>query len=276
MSELEALGVVWAVRHFRHYLYGQHCEVITDHEALKSLLNTPHPSGKLARWGMALQEVDLSVTYRPGKKNAPADAMSRSPVGDGDPLVPPEKLVATVQGEQVTAKSGEACSNPDVTLKERQHADPELQIVIGYLENRTLLDNDKRAKEVVLSAEQFTLLEGVLYSVGPDKTLRIAVPSSDRKQLFVEAHSGNFGGHLREAKVHHKLSRRYWWPRMRKDIAEWCRACLVCASRSVGRAVKPTLNPIPVGGPFDRVAVDVLHFPKSATVTSMQLCSWTT
>ena len=49
VTELEAMGVVWAVRHFRHYLYGHHCDVFTDHEALKSLLNTPHPSDKLAR-----------------------------------------------------------------------------------------------------------------------------------------------------------------------------------------------------------------------------------
>ena len=49
-SELEALGVVWATRHFRHYLYRHKCIVFTDNIALKS---TPHPSGKLARWGMA-------------------------------------------------------------------------------------------------------------------------------------------------------------------------------------------------------------------------------
>ena len=58
ISELEGLGVVWAVKHFRHYLYGHHCTVFTDHEALKSLLNTVHQSGKLAQWGMALQELD--------------------------------------------------------------------------------------------------------------------------------------------------------------------------------------------------------------------------
>ena len=72
VTELEALGVVWAVRHFRPYLYGHRCTVITDHEALKSLLNTPQPSGKLARWGMSLQELDLHIIYRPGKKNAKA------------------------------------------------------------------------------------------------------------------------------------------------------------------------------------------------------------
>ena len=50
ISELEALGVVWAIKHFRPYIYGHHCVVFTDHVALKALLNTPQPSGKLARW----------------------------------------------------------------------------------------------------------------------------------------------------------------------------------------------------------------------------------
>ena len=80
ISELEALAVVWAVKHFRHYIYGYHCTVFTDHEALKSLLNTPQPSGKLARWGMALQELDLQIEYRPGRANAQADALSRYPL----------------------------------------------------------------------------------------------------------------------------------------------------------------------------------------------------
>ena len=36
VTELEALGVVWAVHHFRHYIYGHRCDVFTDHEALKA------------------------------------------------------------------------------------------------------------------------------------------------------------------------------------------------------------------------------------------------
>ena len=81
VTELEALGVVWAVCHFRHYLYGTRCNVFTDHKALKTLLNTPHPSGKLARWGLSLQELDVHIHYRPGPKNTNADALSRCPTG---------------------------------------------------------------------------------------------------------------------------------------------------------------------------------------------------
>lgn len=47
ITELEALGVVWAVKHFQPYLP---CTVYTDHEALKLLLNTLQPT----RWGTRL------------------------------------------------------------------------------------------------------------------------------------------------------------------------------------------------------------------------------
>lgn len=63
ISEIEALVVVWAVKHFRSYLYSHHCDVYIDHSALKALLNTPHLSGKLARWGMAIQELDLTIFH---------------------------------------------------------------------------------------------------------------------------------------------------------------------------------------------------------------------
>lgn len=61
ITELEGLGVVWALKHFRSYLYGHSCDIFTDHQALKSLLNTPQPSGKLARWGMAIQELGYFI-----------------------------------------------------------------------------------------------------------------------------------------------------------------------------------------------------------------------
>ena len=84
-----------------------------------------------------------------------------------------------------------------------------------------------------------------------------------RKKLFDEVHSGKFAGHLRDAKMHSLLSKHYWWPGMRKDICRWCKSCLTCATRHVGPVIRPPLVPIPVSGPFDRLGVDVVQFPKS-------------
>ena len=49
---------------------------------------------------------------------------------------------------------------------------------------------------------------------------------------------------------------------MRADVSKYCRSCLVCASRKgSGHTNRPELQPIPVGGPFHRVGVDVLQLP---------------
>ena len=262
ISELEALAVVWAVKHFRHYLYGYRCIVFMDHEALKSLLKTPQPSGKLARWGMALQELDLRIEW---KSNARADVLSRYPVSlllhDCPETVAPT-LVAAMEAPRTLLESGEG--SRDLTLRERQCKDTHLKPIIDYLETGDLPQDEKQARELVISKELFIMEDDVLYRVERDKSLRFVPPSSDRRKLFDEAHSGKFAGHLREAKIHSVLARHYWWPGMRADITSWCRACLPCATRSVGKSVRPPLTPIPVGGPFDRVGVDVLQLPKTS------------
>ena len=80
VTELETLGLVWAVRYFRPYLLGHRTTVFTDHSACLSLLNHPRPSGKLARWALTIQEMDLDIKHRSGKSNTNADALSRNPV----------------------------------------------------------------------------------------------------------------------------------------------------------------------------------------------------
>ena len=261
ITELEGLGVVWAMKHFRHYLYGHKCEVFTDHEALKSLLNTPHPSGKLARWGLTLQEFDVKIRYRPGRANASADALSRNPLpaAETNENVPPFSILATLQPSSA-AEDGE---DPNKELVGAQRKDPELLRVIQYLEDGTLPTEDKFAREIVLCKSQYVVIDKVLYHVEKDKTLRLIPPQINRKKLFCDVHEGVYGGHLRDAKIHGELAKHYWWPGMRADIVSWCRECITCATRQPGKKLKSPLVPIPVAGPFDRVGVDILQLPKS-------------
>ena len=65
ITELET---VWAVKYFRPYILGHRTTVYTDHAACTSLLNTPHPSGKLARWALAIQEMNLVIKHKSGKQ----------------------------------------------------------------------------------------------------------------------------------------------------------------------------------------------------------------
>ncbi|CAJ0606315.1 unnamed protein product [Cylicocyclus nassatus] len=75
--ELEALGLVYAVQKFRPYIDGAKCTVITDHAPLKALLHRKDLTGRLAKYQIVLQEFDIDIVYRPGKKNAVCDALSR-------------------------------------------------------------------------------------------------------------------------------------------------------------------------------------------------------
>ena len=93
--------------------------------------------------------------------------------------------------------------------------------------------------------------------------MHVIPPLTYRKKLFDEAHVGKFGAHLRDAKIHSQLGKHYWWRGMRKDIYQWYRSCLTCATRDVGRVVRPPLLPIPVEGLFDHIGVDVVQFLKS-------------
>ena len=216
-TELEGLGVVWAVKHFRPYLYGHHCDIYTDHEALKSLLNTPQPSGKLARWGMAIQELDVRILHRSGKHNANADALSRAPVVQSE--VPQDVNCETIAAIRTTDE-----------LTVLQRADKGLKEIIDFLESGILPSEEKQAKLISLTQSQYTLMDSILYHVQHDGSLRVIPPASKREELFRQAHGGIYGGHLGDAKVYSELLRHYWWPKMQSDITHWSKSCLTCAT----------------------------------------------
>ena len=168
VTKLEGLGVVWAVKHFRPYLYGHQCDIYTDHEALKSLLNTPQPSGKLARWGMAIQELDVRILHRSGKHNANADALSRVPLEQSE-----------VHQEDKRKIVGAIAATSE--LAELQRKDERLKQIIDFQESGTLPSEEKQAKLISLTQSQYTLVDNVLHYVNPDGSLRvIPLPVNDK------------------------------------------------------------------------------------------------
>ena len=85
VTELETLAVVWAVQHFRAYLYGHSVTVITDHSAVKSILDKPSSNGKHAQWWLKIFGSvvgQLRIIHSTGHENVGADALSCTPVAD--------------------------------------------------------------------------------------------------------------------------------------------------------------------------------------------------
>ncbi|WMV58431.1 hypothetical protein MTR67_051816, partial [Solanum verrucosum] len=72
--DLELAIVVFALMIWRHYLYGVHVDVFTDHNSLQYLFKQKHLNLHQRRWLELLKDYVLGVLYHPGKENVVADA----------------------------------------------------------------------------------------------------------------------------------------------------------------------------------------------------------
>nr|GEX44565.1 putative reverse transcriptase domain-containing protein [Tanacetum cinerariifolium] len=75
--DLELGAVVFALKIWRHYLYGMKCTVFTDHKSLQHILDQKELSMRQRRWLELLSDYDCEIRYHPGKANVVADALSR-------------------------------------------------------------------------------------------------------------------------------------------------------------------------------------------------------
>ncbi|GJY32628.1 putative reverse transcriptase domain-containing protein [Tanacetum coccineum] len=75
--DLELGAVVFALKMWRHYLYGTKCVVFTDHKSLQHILDQKELNMRQRRWLELLSDYDCEIRYHPGKANVVADALSR-------------------------------------------------------------------------------------------------------------------------------------------------------------------------------------------------------
>ena len=75
--DLELAVVVHALKTWRHYLIGNHCDVYTDHKSLKYIFTQKELNIRHRRWLELIKDYDMKLHYHPGKANVVADALSR-------------------------------------------------------------------------------------------------------------------------------------------------------------------------------------------------------
>ena len=276
ITDLETLGVVWAVSHFRTYLNGQKVTIFTDHAAVKAVLQNPNASGKHTRWwtkvyGSGMKEVH--ITYRAGRENAAADALSRSPQGPSEGIAESEVQVSTIVhspsddfGELMLWEPETREAGLSETIALEQNKDDQLQQMIEYLETEQLPTDPKRSRKVAAQATLFTQLDGILYFLDPKRQFkkRVVVPRHLREKLMEDMHGGPLAGHFSTNRLYNTLIRTWWWEGMYKDVDYHCKSCPECAIvTGAGRPGRPPLKPIPVNRPFQIFGVDIIDLPKT-------------
>ena len=203
------------------------------------------PSGKLARWGMAIQELDLQIHHRKRTANSNAHALLRFslPINSTSPLYYWDSCCGSYPGVDNLAAS--------------QRKNEDMSHVITYLDNGVFSTDEKLANTQALTQSQVHCPRKHPLSCGARQIPQGNPPNDRLEELFWTAHEGAC---MSDVKVH---SQHYWWDRMRANISRRTKGCLLCGTHSPGCAIWPLLTPIPVAGPLWCVGVDVLQLPCS-------------
>ena len=77
---LELAAVVFALRIWRHYLYGVPCRIFTNHKSLQYLFMQKELNMRQRRWIELIKDYECTIEYHPGKANVVAYAFSRRPM----------------------------------------------------------------------------------------------------------------------------------------------------------------------------------------------------
>lgn len=126
------------------------------------------------------------------------------------------------------------------------------------------IDEDMK-KFLTNQAQHFTVVNNVLYRLNQESYQHRKVLNKEEAiSALYTAHQHPFGGHLAYNNTLNKVSSKYYWPNMTKDIMKYVKECPRCQ-----RFVKPSLNerlhPIATKTvPFDQIEIDVNHLPISS------------
>nr|GEV73081.1 putative reverse transcriptase domain-containing protein [Tanacetum cinerariifolium] len=201
--DLELGAVVFALKIWRHYLYGTKCKIFTDHKSLQHILHQRELNMRQHRWLKLLAYYDCEIRYHPRKANVVADALSRKK--QIKPLQV-RSLIMTIHPKlpsQILESQNEALKKENVKTENLQGMDKSFEISpdeTRCIKNRSWL-----------------LLFGNL-----------------RDLIMHESHKSKYSIHPGSDKMYQDLKKLYWWPNMKAIIAEYVGKCLTCSRVKAG------------------------------------------
>ncbi|GKF25313.1 putative reverse transcriptase domain-containing protein, partial [Tanacetum coccineum] len=210
IHDLELGAVVFALKIWRHYLYGTKCTVFTDHKSLQHILNQKELNMRQRRWLELLSDYDCEIRYHPGKANIVANALSRK---EREPPLRVRALAMTIGFDlpkqilnaQTEARKPKNIKNEDVGGMLVENAKNPEAIRTEKLEPRA-------NGTLCLNSRSWLPRYGDLRTV-----------------ITHESHKSNYSIHSGSEKMYQDMKKLYWWPNMKENIATYVSKCLTYA-----------------------------------------------
>ncbi|GKB71352.1 reverse transcriptase domain-containing protein, partial [Tanacetum coccineum] len=234
--DLELGAVVFALKIWRHYLYGTKCTVFTDHKSLQHILNKKELNMRQRRWLELLADYDCEIRYHPGKANVVADALSR------------KKRIKPLRVRSL------------------------VMTIHPKLPSQILQTQTEALKEENIKAENLRGMDKA-FEIRPDGTRCIKNQSwlplfgNLRDLIMHESHKSKYSIHPGSDKMYQDLKKLYWWPNMKAIIVEYVGKCLTCSRVKAG-SQKPSgllVQPKTPMWKWERITMDfVTKLPKTS------------
>ena len=212
----EGLALVFGLNRFRYFLLGRKFEVHTDHKPLlglfdKRALIPTNANARIQRWALFLAQYDFALTYKAGKDNLVADALSRLPVVDDHKAATPMeyiKLVEVVDFDDISFQTIKKFTMEDETPSQLVN-----NIRFGWNQK------DVRLSEYNCVKSDLSLYDNVILYRN-----RILIPCVLRCKVLEHLHSGHNGINAMKAEARNWV----WWPKIDQDISEITKNCSIC------------------------------------------------
>ena len=298
----EMLAIVETLDHFRHYFegLGQKTTVYSDHRNLLWFTETRVYNRRQVRWAEKLSRYDFIIIFRPGKQGGKPDALSRRPdytSGDDSAsrtitFLKPHHVDTSSLGSEYTAGPRDGSTvrayslnaaitqqlphrvlGTDTPLQEKilSHLDQDQKLSprLPHLRNTSLPRGpgiDELLRGYSISADGLVLKDGLVY-IPHNQELKL--------QILQTCHDSKTGGHLGQRNTMERVSRNYYWPKMRQFINEYVRTCETC-SRNKAPRHRPhgLLHPLPIPtNSWKSVSMDlIVELPSSSGFNSILVC----
>src|SRR5260364_430098 len=131
----------------------------------------------------------------------------------------------------------------------------------NYLESDKIPEGftDYQKKQLINQARYFEIRHNLLYKRNRkdvEHSFRV-IKWTEVEPILYMMHSHPTAGHLETDAMYYKISERYYWNQMYRDVQNNVHSCEICQKRGKSKKKEP-LHPIQVGRAFERVGIDLV------------------